>query len=117
MLLGTFIQELWDRRSHVLVNVTLRSVHLPWPPITSIVTGKDQDGKTVIHPTCLDQDTPLIAYNPEPFARTWVRRMFCHRRTASAKLLHHEVVFVERERPARRTRSHVIGVMNDVEQG
>jgi hypothetical protein len=30
-----------------------------------------QDGKTVTNPACLDQDIPLIAYNPESFTRTW----------------------------------------------
>ncbi|KAL3921453.1 MAG: hypothetical protein SGILL_002738 [Bacillariaceae sp.] len=30
-----------------------------------------QDGKSVTNPSCLDQDTPLIAYNPETFSRTW----------------------------------------------
>lgn len=30
-----------------------------------------QDGKIVTNPACLDPDTPLIVYNPEPFARTW----------------------------------------------
>jgi Glycosyltransferase family 10 (fucosyltransferase) C-term len=30
-----------------------------------------QDGKLVTNPTCLDPDTPLIAYNPESFTRTW----------------------------------------------
>ncbi|KAG7338590.1 glycosyltransferase family 10 fucosyltransferase [Nitzschia inconspicua] len=30
-----------------------------------------QDGTTVTNPSCLDPDTPLIAYNPESFSRTW----------------------------------------------
>jgi hypothetical protein len=30
-----------------------------------------QDGRSITNPACLDQDTPLIAHNPETFTRTW----------------------------------------------
>ena len=52
----------------------------------------------------------------EPDARHGGGRMLGHRATALAQRLHYELILVKFERTPLGARSHVVGVMDDVEQ-